>query len=93
MHYFFSFVWNICSSTNNNSISTNVVQIGANMLNIARVVMQSSKELKATDISKAVIGIDKAEELLSNSIRFVLRFHFSIVIRRTALGSYTQAKF
>ncbi|KAG6606987.1 Nephrocystin-3, partial [Cucurbita argyrosperma subsp. sororia] len=45
------------------------IQIGANMLHIARVVMQSSKELKATDISKAVIGIDKAKELLSNSIR------------------------
>ncbi|CAK9318007.1 unnamed protein product [Citrullus colocynthis] len=45
------------------------IQIGANMLHLARVVMLSSNELKATDISKAVIAINKARELLNNSIR------------------------
>lgn len=45
------------------------IQIGANMLHIARVLMLSSNELKTTDISKAVTAIDKARELLSNSIR------------------------
>lgn len=58
-------------STSPNSISTNVVQIGANMLHIARVLMLSSNELKEIDISKAVIALDKARELLKSSIRFV----------------------
>ncbi|XP_022143433.1 uncharacterized protein LOC111013309 isoform X2 [Momordica charantia] len=45
------------------------IQIGANMLHIARVLMLSSNELKEIDISKAVIALDKARELLKSSIR------------------------
>ncbi|KAL0549107.1 hypothetical protein IC582_013587 [Cucumis melo] len=45
------------------------IQIAANMLHIARVVMLSSNELKATDVSKAVTATDRARELLNNSIR------------------------
>ncbi|XP_038901528.1 uncharacterized protein LOC120088362 isoform X2 [Benincasa hispida] len=45
------------------------IQIGANMLHLARVVLLCSNKLKATDTSKAVMGIDKARELLNNSIR------------------------
>ncbi|XP_031738901.1 uncharacterized protein LOC101207905 isoform X2 [Cucumis sativus] len=45
------------------------IQIAANMLHIARVVMLRSNELKATDVSKAVTATDRARELLNNSIR------------------------
>ena len=53
-----------------------MVQIAANMLHIARVVMLRSNELKATDVSKAVTATDRARELLNNSIRSVLSFFF-----------------
>lgn len=59
-----------------------MVQIAANMLHIARVVMLRSNELKATDVSKAVTATDRARELLNNSIRSVLSFFFFFLKRQ-----------
>jgi hypothetical protein len=46
-------------------------QIGANMLHIARVRMLNSNQLRKVDISGAIAELEKAKDLLHNSIRFV----------------------
>ncbi|XP_050134890.1 uncharacterized protein LOC126610798 isoform X4 [Malus sylvestris] len=45
------------------------IQIGANMLHIARVAMLNSNQLKKMDTSKAISELDKARDNLNESIR------------------------
>ncbi|XP_009370548.2 kinesin light chain 3 isoform X1 [Pyrus x bretschneideri] len=45
------------------------IQIGANMLHIARVAMINSNQLKKMDTSKAIAELDKARDNLNESIR------------------------
>ncbi|KAE8713351.1 40S ribosomal protein S28-like [Hibiscus syriacus] len=45
------------------------VQIGANMLHIARVAMLNSDQHRNTNISDAIAELDKAKGLLNNAIR------------------------
>ncbi|KAK9272603.1 hypothetical protein L1049_002977 [Liquidambar formosana] len=41
------------------------IQIGANMLHLARVAMLNSNRLRKIDISKAIVELDKARDLLA----------------------------
>ncbi|KAF3445181.1 hypothetical protein FNV43_RR14875 [Rhamnella rubrinervis] len=45
------------------------IQIGANMLHIARVAMLKSSRLRKIDTSKAIAELNKAKDLLKDSIR------------------------
>ncbi|EEF29850.1 kinesin light chain, putative [Ricinus communis] len=45
------------------------IQIGANMLHIARVVMLNANRLRKISISEAIAELDKAKDLLYNSTR------------------------
>ncbi|GLU10642.1 hypothetical protein SLE2022_274290 [Rubroshorea leprosula] len=45
------------------------IQIAANMLHIARVTMLNSSQLRKMHISEAIIQLDKAKDLLENSMR------------------------
>ncbi|XP_022772042.1 uncharacterized protein LOC111314693 isoform X2 [Durio zibethinus] len=45
------------------------IQIGANMLHIARVVMLNSNQLRRMHVSDAIAELDKAKGLLNNAIR------------------------
>ncbi|XP_021830935.1 kinesin light chain 3 isoform X3 [Prunus avium] len=45
------------------------IQIGANMLHIARVAMLNSNQLKKVDTSKAICELEKARDILNESIR------------------------
>ncbi|KAL9425038.1 hypothetical protein AB3S75_032048 [Citrus x aurantiifolia] len=45
------------------------IQIGANMLHIARVVMLNSNRMRKMNISEAIDELDRAKELLDNSTR------------------------
>ncbi|CAB4304269.1 unnamed protein product [Prunus armeniaca] len=45
------------------------IQIGANMLHIARVAMLNSNQLKKVDTSKAICELEKARDMLNESIR------------------------
>ncbi|KAL4324156.1 hypothetical protein GQ457_11G005370 [Hibiscus cannabinus] len=45
------------------------IQIGANMLHIARVAMLNSNQLRRTHASDAIAELDKAKGLLNNAIR------------------------
>ncbi|PQM42428.1 kinesin light chain 3-like isoform X1 [Prunus yedoensis var. nudiflora] len=45
------------------------IQIGANMLHIARVAMLNSNQLKKVDTSKAICELEKAKDILNESIR------------------------
>ncbi|XP_042501109.1 uncharacterized protein LOC122078960 isoform X2 [Macadamia integrifolia] len=49
------------------------IQIGANMLHLARVAMLKSNRLRKVDIDKAKAELDKAKVLLENSIRIAQR--------------------
>lgn len=51
-------------------------QIGANMLHIARVAMLNSNQLRKLGISGASEELEKAKDLLDNSIRFVFFSHY-----------------
>lgn len=45
------------------------IQIGANMLHVARVVMLNSNRMRKMNISEAIDELDRAKELLDNSTR------------------------
>ncbi|KAM4131786.1 hypothetical protein ACJW30_01G202200 [Castanea mollissima] len=49
------------------------IQIGANMLHIARVAMLNCNRLRKLDISGAVSELEKAKDLLDNSVRIAQR--------------------
>nr|POE69810.1 isoform 3 of kinesin light chain 3 [Quercus suber] len=48
------------------------IQIGANMLHIARVAMLNCNRLRKLDISGAISELEKAKDLLENSTRSIL---------------------
>ncbi|KAF3961016.1 hypothetical protein CMV_014317 [Castanea mollissima] len=49
------------------------IQIGANMLHIARVAMLNCNRLRKLDISGAISELEKAKDLLDNSVRIAQR--------------------
>ncbi|XP_040953322.1 uncharacterized protein [Gossypium hirsutum] len=59
------------------------IQIGANMLHIARVVMLNYNQLRGMHVSDAIAEIDKAKGLLNNAIR---------IARKVISKSKTQNK-
>ncbi|XP_044467401.1 uncharacterized protein LOC123197259 isoform X2 [Mangifera indica] len=58
-----------CLDARKSLLSPNHVQISANMLHIARVAMLNSNQLRKRHASEAIAELDRAKELLDNSIR------------------------
>ncbi|XP_010271352.1 PREDICTED: uncharacterized protein LOC104607409 isoform X2 [Nelumbo nucifera] len=58
-----------CLDARKSVLPENHIQIGANMLHMARIAMLYSNQLRKVDISKASAELDKAKVLLNNSIR------------------------
>lgn len=58
-----------CLDARRTLLSEDHIQIGANMLHIARVTIPNSSQLKKMDTSEALAELDKAKSLLENSTR------------------------
>ncbi|KAJ0099740.1 hypothetical protein Patl1_21183 [Pistacia atlantica] len=58
-----------CLDARKSLLPPNHIQISANMLHIARVAMLNSNQLRKGHISEAIGELDRAKELLDNSIR------------------------
>ncbi|XP_059452564.1 uncharacterized protein LOC132183177 isoform X2 [Corylus avellana] len=65
------------------------IQIGANMLHIARVRMLNSNQLRKVDISGAIAELEKAKDLLHNSIRIARRVLNNFTKQKGNLKSYS----
>lgn len=65
------------------------IQIGANMLHIARVRMLNSNQLKKVDISVAIAELEKGKDLLHNSIRIARRVLDNLTKQKGNLKSYS----
>lgn len=64
------------------------IQIGANMLHIARVAMNNSNQLRKLDISGAISELEKAKDLLENSIRIAQRVLDKLIRQKGNMKSY-----
>ncbi|KAG2715193.1 hypothetical protein I3760_03G066100 [Carya illinoinensis] len=62
-----------CLDARKTLLSEDHIQIGANMLHIARVAMLNSNQLRKLGISGASEELEKAKDLLDNSIRIARR--------------------
>ncbi|XP_031256995.1 uncharacterized protein LOC116114993 isoform X2 [Pistacia vera] len=58
-----------CLDARKSLLPPNHIQISANMLHIARVAMLNSNQLRKRHVSEAIGELDRAKELLDNSIR------------------------
>ncbi|XP_012086427.1 RNA polymerase-associated protein CTR9 homolog isoform X2 [Jatropha curcas] len=58
-----------CLETRKTLLPDDHIQIGANMLHIARVAMLNANRLRRIHVSEAISELDKAKELLCNSTR------------------------
>ncbi|KAF9599803.1 hypothetical protein IFM89_001749 [Coptis chinensis] len=63
-----------CLDVRKSLLPENHIQIGANMLHMARLAMLHSNQLMKADVSEASSQLDKAKDLLDNSIRIAQRF-------------------
>lgn len=64
------------------------IQIGANMLHIARVAMLNSNQLRKLDVAGTAAELERAKHLLDNSIRIARRVLDKLIIRKGTLKSY-----
>ncbi|XP_050228150.1 uncharacterized protein LOC126677527 isoform X3 [Mercurialis annua] len=58
-----------CLETRKSKLPEDHIQIGANMLHIARVAMLNTSRVRGVSISETVAELDKAKDLLHNSTR------------------------
>lgn len=77
-----------CLDARKNLLPEDHIQIGANMLHIARVTMLDSKRLRKMDISKAIAELEKAKDLLNNSVRVARRVLAKLIQQKGNLKSY-----
>ncbi|XP_030952902.1 kinesin light chain 3 isoform X2 [Quercus lobata] len=64
------------------------IQIGANMLHIARVAMLNCNRLRKLDISGAISELEKAKDLLENSIRIAQRVLDKLIKQKVITKGY-----
>ncbi|XP_041002410.1 kinesin light chain 3 isoform X1 [Juglans microcarpa x Juglans regia] len=77
-----------CLDARKTLLSEDHIQIGANMLHIARVAMLNSNQLRKLGISGASEELEKAKDLLDNSIRIARRVLDKLSKQKGNLRSY-----